>query len=77
MTFLRAVNTGHPGSLTSIHADSPERALDQLALLTLQAGSQLGWDDSVRYIRNSLDIVVQLTRSGGVRRIESVIEIDR
>lgn len=71
MTFLRAVNTGHPGSLTTIHADSPERAIDQLALLTLQAGSKLGWDDAVRYIRKSIDVVVQLSRIDGVRQISA------
>ncbi len=71
MTFLRAVNTGHPGSITTIHADSPERAIEQLVLLTLQAGSKLGWDDAVRYIRKSIDIVVQLSRIGGVRQIST------
>jgi hypothetical protein len=40
-TFLRAVNTGHPGSMTTIHADTPQRAIEQLALLVLQAGSKL------------------------------------
>lgn len=69
ITFLRAVNTGHPGSLSTIHADSPERAIDQLALLVLQAGSRLGWDDVVRYITRSIDVIVQLDRSEGVRRI--------
>ena len=73
LTFLRAVNTGHAGSLTTIHADSPERALDQLALLVLQAGIGLGWDDALRYIRRSLDLVVQLSRTNGRRRIESVL----
>lgn len=73
LTFLRAVNTGHAGSLTTIHADSPERALDQLALLVLQAGIGLGWDDALRYIRRSLDLVVQLSRTSGQRRIESVL----
>jgi type IV secretion system protein VirB11 len=34
-TFLRAVKTGHPGSMTRIYADSPERALEQLVLLVL------------------------------------------
>jgi type IV secretion system protein VirB11 len=71
LTFLRAVNTGHLGSLTTIHADSPERAIDQLALLTLQAGSKLGWDDAVRYIRKSIDVVVQLSRIDGVRQISA------
>lgn len=73
LTFLRAVNTGHAGSLTTIHADSPERALDQLALLVLQAGIGLSWDDAQRYIRRSLDLVVQLTRKNGVRVIESAL----
>ena len=72
ITFLRAVNTGHPGSITTIHADSPERAIDQLVLLTLQAGSRLGWDDAVHYIRNSIDIVVHLKRENGMRTISAV-----
>ncbi len=71
-TFLRAINTGHPGSMTTIHADSPERAIDQLALLTLQACSKLGWDDAVRYIRKSIDIVVQLQRDNGLRTISAI-----
>ncbi|MCL5460131.1 Flp pilus assembly complex ATPase component TadA, partial [Loigolactobacillus coryniformis] len=37
-TFLRAVNSGHPGSITTLHADSPRGAVDQLTLLVLQAG---------------------------------------
>jgi len=73
LTFLRAVNTGHAGSLTTIHADSPERALDQLALLVLQAGIGLSWDDAQRYIRRSLDLVVQLSRTNGRRHIGSIL----
>lgn len=73
MTFLRAVNTGHPGSLSTIHADSPERAIDQLALLVLQYGSQLTWDNVVRYVARSIDLIVQLSRKGGVRVIESAM----
>lgn len=68
-TFLRAVNTGHPGSISTIHADSPERAIDQLALLVLQAGSKLSWDNVVQYIAKSIDVVVQLERRGAVRQI--------
>lgn len=40
-TYLRAVSTGHPGSMTTIHADSPDRAVEQLAMLVLQRGVQL------------------------------------
>ncbi len=76
LTFLRAVNTGHPGSLSTIHADSPERAIDQLALLVMQTGVRMGWEDVVRYVRRSLDLVVHLSRTGGVRRIERVMVLD-
>jgi type IV secretion system protein VirB11 len=72
-TFLRAVNTGHPGSLSTIHADSPERAIDQLALLVLQAGSKLSWENVTQYISESINVIVQLERNGGVRRVESAI----
>ena len=36
-TFLRAINTGHPGSICTLHADSPKGAIDQLSLMVLQA----------------------------------------
>ncbi len=73
VTYLRAVNTGHPGSLTTIHADSPDRAIDQLVLLVLQTGTRMGWDDVARYIRNSVDVIVQIDRSSGSRRISAVL----
>lgn len=76
VTFLRAVNTGHPGSISTIHADNPARAIDQLALLVLQTGTRMAWDDVVKYVRNSLDIIVQLKRVGGKREIQSVMLVD-
>ena len=76
VTFLRAVNTGHPGSMSTIHADSPLRAIDQLALLVLQTGTRMAWDDVVKYVRSSLDIIVQLRHRNGRRDIESVLVID-
>lgn len=72
ISFLRAVNTGHPGSMSSIHADSPLRAIDQLALLVMQAGTRMGWDDVVHYVRRSIDLVVQLEYRAGRRRIAQV-----
>lgn len=71
-TFLRAINTGHPGSISTIHADSPDRAISQLALLVLQTGARLSWDDVVRYVENSIDIIVQLDRRNGKRSISSI-----
>lgn len=74
VTFLRAVNTGHPGSISTIHADSPRRAIDQLALLVLKAGTNLSWDDVTRYITRSVDYIVQLKRSSsGARVIDEVL----
>ncbi len=71
-TFLRAINTGHPGSMSTIHADSPRHAIDQLALLVLQSGARLGWDDVVRYVRSTVDIFVQIERRGGRRSITHI-----
>ena len=72
-TFLRAVNTGHPGSMTTIHADTPQRAIEQLALLVLQAGSKLSRDDVRHYVRESVDVFVQLELRGGKRRASRVL----
>ena len=71
-TFLRAVNTGHPGSMTTVHADSAERAIEQIALLVLQTGTRLGRADVQHYVRSTVDVFVQLTRIGGRRRVSEV-----
>ena len=71
--FLRAVNTGHPGSMTTVHADSAERAVEQIVLLALQAGTQLNRDDVRHYVATTIDVFVQLTRSGGRRRVAEVV----
>jgi type IV secretion system protein VirB11 len=71
-TFLRAVNTGHPGSLTTVHADSPQGALEQIAFMTLQAGLTLTRADVIDYAKSVIDIVVQLARIQGRRTVSSV-----
>lgn len=71
--FLRAINTGHPGSMTSVHADSAERAIEQIVLLVLQAGTQLGREDVRHYVRCTVDVFVHLARSGGRRRVAEVL----
>lgn len=73
LTFLRAINTGHPGSLTTIHADSPAGAIEQLALIALQAGTRLTRTDIVDYVTNTIDAIVQLERKDGRRRIAQVL----
>ncbi|MDO9369839.1 MAG: P-type DNA transfer ATPase VirB11 [Sphingopyxis sp.] len=72
-TFLRAVNTGHPGSMTTVHADSPQRAIEQIALLVLQTGTSLSRSDVDHYVRSTIDVYVQLARIGGRRHVSEVV----
>ncbi len=74
-SYLRAVNTGHPGSISTIHADSPRGAIEQVALLALQARVNLGRAEIIEYARSIIDVVIQLTRSAGGQRIVSRISL--
>ena len=73
LTFLRAVNTGHPGSLSTIHANTPEQAFEQLALLALQAGSTLRRGEIIDYARAVVDVVVQMVRVGSERHVAQIM----
>jgi type IV secretion system protein VirB11 len=73
VSFLRAINTGHPGSFSTIHANSPRGAIEQLALMVMQAGIGLSRQDIIEYARFVIDIVVQLDRQGGKRGISSIV----
>lgn len=76
-TFLRALNTGHPGSLTTIHADTPARAVEQLALLVLRSGADLRREDVADYVRMALDVSVHLERRSGKRIVSEVRWLSR
>ncbi len=71
-SFLRAINTGHPGSITTVHADSPAGAFEQLALMVMQAGLGLKREEIIGYIRSVLPIVIQQTKIGGWRGTSAV-----
>ena len=66
-SFLRAVNTGHPGSITTVHADSPEGAFEQISLMVMSAGIGLLKADVMDYVKTVLPIVIQQSRIGGWR----------
>ncbi|WP_257544698.1 P-type DNA transfer ATPase VirB11 [Sphingopyxis sp. DBS4] len=70
--FLRAINTGHPGSMTTIHADSVERAFEQLALLVLEGGATLQREDILAYVRTTVDIVLQFSRDVSGRSVSGL-----
>lgn len=72
-SFLRAINTGHPGSISTLHADAPEMALEQLKLMVMQAGLGMPPDEIKKYILHVIDIVVQLKRGAkGVRYVSEI-----
>ena len=70
--FLRAVNSGHPGSMTTVHADSAAGAIEQIVLLVLQGGTRLRREDVRDYVRQSIGLYVQLARRGGQRFVAEV-----
>ncbi|WP_082553826.1 P-type DNA transfer ATPase VirB11 [Altererythrobacter sp. Root672] len=72
VSFLRAINTGHPGSFSTIHANSPRGALEQLALMVMQTGIGLTRSDTVAYAASVIDIIVQLDRVEGKRGISAI-----
>ncbi len=73
ITFMRAINTGHPGSFASIHASSTQGALEQVALMCLQAGLGLSREDTLSYTRTMIDVVIQLRRENGKRFFEDIL----
>jgi len=76
-SFLRAVSSGHPGSMTTLHADDPRGAVEQLALMALQAGANLRRQDVIDHVERVIDVFVQLHRQDGVRAVKEIVFIDR
>ena len=68
VSFLRAINTGHPGSFSTIHANSLRGALEQLALMVMQTGIGLTRGDTIAYAASVIDVIVQLGRDANGRR---------
>ena len=78
LDMLQAMNTGHEGSLTTIHANSPRDALNRLETLVLMAGLDLPLYAIREQISSAFDLVVHLVRLvDGTRRVSHVTEILR
>ncbi|MGD6845173.1 CpaF family protein [Bacillus infantis] len=74
--MLQAMNTGHEGSLTTIHANSPKDALGRLEAMVIMSGLPLTVDVIRGYFVGALDLVVQTSRfSDGKRRIVNISEL--
>jgi len=72
VSFLRAINTGHPGSFSTIHANSLRGALEQLSLMVMQTGIGLTRSDTIAYAASVIDVIVQLGRTDGKRGITAI-----
>ena len=74
--MLQAMNTGHDGSLSTVHANSPRDALSRVENMVLMAGFELPIAAIREQIASALNLVLQLARGGdGVRRITAITEI--
>lgn len=72
ISWLRAVGTGHPGSITTVHANSPEGAIEQLAMMSLLAGTELGRAELMHYVRATVDVFVQLGHDERTRMVTEI-----
>jgi pilus assembly protein CpaF len=76
LDMLQAMNTGHDGSLTTIHANSPRDALSRLETLVLMAGMDLPLKIVRQQISSAIDVVVQMSRlRDGARKITAISEV--
>jgi pilus assembly protein CpaF len=76
LDMLQAMNTGHEGSLTTIHANTPRDAISRLETMILMAGTNLPARAMREQIASAMDLIIQLSRlTDGTRRVTSIVEI--
>ena len=74
--LLQAMNTGHEGSLCTLHANSPREALTRIENMTLMGGTPIPRETLARQIAEAIDLVVQVKRlRDGSRRVTSITEV--
>ncbi len=75
--MLQAMNTGHEGSLTTVHANSPNDAIHRLEGMVMMSGFDLHMELIQPYITSSIDVIVQLSRlPDGQRKVIAISELD-
>lgn len=76
LDMLQAMNTGHEGSMTTVHANSPRDSLHRLETMVLMAGVDLPLKAIRQQIAGALDLIVQIERMrDGTRKVVSVVEV--
>jgi len=77
LDMLQAMNTGHEGSMTTCHANSPRDALKRLEMMALMGGIDLPLRVIREQIASAINIVIQISRmAGGRRAVTSILEVD-
>ena len=78
LDMLQAMNTGHDGSLSTLHANTPRDALARLETMVLMAGYDLPLRAVREQIASALDLLIQIERmSDGTRRVVAITEVQR
>lgn len=71
-TFLKAINTGHGGSITTLHADTAELAISRLAQAALEGSPGMTFREMTDYIGQSIDVIVHQEKQGGARGVTEI-----
>jgi len=74
--LLQALNTGHGGSLTTVHANNATSALSRLASCAMQAGGEIPWDVTCRSVVDGIAMVIHMTRREGRRFVEEALFVN-
>ena len=77
LDMLQAMNTGHDGSMTTLHANTPRDALSRLETMCLMSGMDLPLKVIREQIASAIDLIIQQSRlKGGVRKVTSIAEVN-
>src|SRR5207249_4885234 len=78
LDMLQAMNTGHDGSLTTVHANAPRDALARIETMVLMAGYDLPLRAIRQQVASALDLIIHLERlEDGSRRVTAITEVQR
>ncbi len=78
LDMLQSMNTGHDGSLSTVHANTPRDALGRLETMVMMAGYEIPMRAIRQQISSALDLIVQIERlEDGHRRVTSITEVQR
>ena len=66
--FLNAINSGHSGGISTLHANTPDGAIERLAMMVMQADVALSRQEIIAYCQSMIDVVIQLHKVGSTRK---------